>query len=269
MKLVTVSKNNLKTLLPIRTPLSNKTAGGKCLIIAGSKGLWGACYLSAIAASRVGAGYIYLPDKTKNLQLFPDFLSFNLTSNTNLEKFAAILFGPGLRVNATNQKIFKNIEKNFKKPVIIDAGGLSFIKKLKPNWIITPHEGELSKLIGKTSFEIRENRLEAVQVAQKKFGGIIVLKGHQTLIATKTHVYKIKTGNKALAKAGTGDVLSGMIVGFLSQGLSSENAVKLACGLHGDLADQWVLSKDYLSLMPSDLLEMLPQAIFSLRHKNI
>lgn len=263
-----ITKKDLRKFLPTRADSANKSHGGKCLIIAGSEGLWGACYLAAKSASRVGAGYVYLPASTKSLTEHPDFLSHEISEHISLENFNALAIGPGLTITPVIKKFFHRLEKEFNRPVIIDAGALELIKKLKPNWIITPHEGELAKLLNISSDEIRKDRVKAAQIAQENFGGIVVLKGHYTLVASKSMIYEIHTGNKALAKAGTGDVLTGMIAGLLSQGLKPIDAAILGCGLHGYIADRWVKDKDYLSLMASDLIQELPGALFNLRKKK-
>jgi len=265
--IIHIFKKDLPALLPQRSEFAHKQHSGKCLIIAGSKGLWGASFLCGLAAYRVGAGYVYLPDDIKDLILYPDFLSVKVSPNLDLKPFATIAIGPGLMITPETEKIFSHLEKNFKNPAIIDAGALALVKRLHENWIITPHEGEMAKLLNISANEIRADRLKAIQAAQKKFGGIVVLKGPHTLIANAKNIYEIETGNKALAKAGTGDVLTGMIAGLLSQGLKPINAVVLACGLHGHMADRWIKEKDFLSLMASDLIKLLPQTLFSLRKK--
>ncbi len=264
---IRITKKDLPALLPRRTQFAHKHDSGKCLIIAGSEGLWGASFLCGLAAYRVGAGYVYLPARTKDLNLYPDFLSLKLTANLNLEPFSSIAIGPGLRLTPEIKKMFLHIKKTFTQSVVIDASALPLVKQLPDNWIMTPHEGEMAKLLKITADEIRADRLKAVKLAQQKFGGIVILKGHHTLIANAQNIYEIQTGNQALAKAGTGDVLTGMITGFLSQGLKPMNACVLACGLHGHMADHWIKDKDALSFMASDLLKFLPQTIYSLRKK--
>lgn len=264
---IRITKNDLPALLPQRSQFAHKQDSGKCLIIAGSEGLWGASFLCGLAAYRVGAGYVYLPAETKDLNLYPDFVSMKISASLNLEPFSAVAIGPGVVFSAELKKIFNKLEKDFRKPVVIDAGALALIKKLPDHWIMTPHEGEMAKLLKITADEIRADRLKAAKLAQKTFGGIVILKGHHTLIANAQNIYEIQTGNEALAKAGTGDVLTGMITGFLSQGLKPINACVLACGLHGHIADRWIKDKDQLSLMASDLLKLLPKTLFSLRKK--
>ena len=263
-----ITKKDLRKFLPKRSDDANKTHGGKCLVIAGSQGMWGACYLSAQAASRVGAGYVYLPSTTLDLTKHPDFLSSEISEKMNLDSYTALAIGPGLTLTPMIKKLFHRLEKEFTRPLVVDAGALELIQKLKPNWIMTPHEGELARLLDISSDDIRKDRFKAAQKAQEKFGGIIVLKGHHTLVATKSMIYEIQTGNKALAKAGTGDVLTGMITGLLSQSLKPVEAAILACGIHGYIADRWVKDKDYLSLMASDLVAEIPRALFTLRKKK-
>lgn len=263
--IIPITKSDLPSLLPKRAKNAHKQAGGKSLIIAGSLGMWGAAYLCGLACYRVGAGYVYLSDNTPNLTEHPDFLSVGVSEKMSLENFSAIAIGPGLNITSKTKNIFLHIKRKFKNPVVVDAGALDLITDLTENWIITPHEGELARLLKTSADEIRRDRFKAVRLAQEKFGGIIVLKGKNTLIANNNNTYEIKTGNKALAKAGTGDVLAGIITGFLSQGLKPINAAVLACGLHGYIADRWAKDKDYLSLMASDLIEEIPRALFRLR----
>ena len=262
---IRISKTDLPALLPKRLKTAHKQDSGKCLIVAGSEGMWGASILCARAAYRVGAGYVYLPEETKNLSLYPDFVTTKISAKLDLKPFTTVAIGPGSNNDLNLKQIFSHLLKHFKGPAIVDAGALCYIDKLPENWIMTPHEGELSKLLKISTDEIRADRLKAAHKAQIKFGCIVVLKGPHTLIATSKNIYEIKTGNKALAKAGTGDVLTGMIVGFLSQGLKPVNACVLGCGLHGFIADQWVKKNDYLSLMASDVIELIPKAIFKLR----
>ncbi|MFI5206183.1 MAG: NAD(P)H-hydrate dehydratase, partial [Candidatus Paceibacterales bacterium] len=110
------------------------------------------------------------------------------------------------------------------------------------------------------------NRIHYLKLAQKKLGCTVLLKGSHTLVCDGDKIIEIQTGNAALAKAGTGDVLTGMIAGFMAQGVQPLNAAVLAATLHGAMADSWVKSKrDQGGLMASDLLTMLPETIFKFR----
>lgn len=264
-KVIKISEKDLPALLPKRNKTASKQDGGKCLIIAGSDGLWGASILCAKAAYRAGAGYVYLPDTTKDLILHPDFVSTKISNHMNLKPFSSIAIGPGCKLTPQFKKIFAHLLKNYTGPVVVDAEALQLIKSVPSHWIMTPHEAELAKLLKLSVQKIRSNRFTAVKLAQAKFGGIFILKGSHTLVADSKKIYEITFGNKALAKAGTGDVLTGMIAGFLSQGLKAIKASTLACSLHGMIADRWVKNNDYLSLMASDVIDLIPNTIHRLR----
>ncbi len=273
MRVIKFDLKKAKGLLPRRHKTHNKTFGGKVLIIAGSRGILGAGVLSAAAAARVGAGYVTLLTDSKNFPStkHPEFLIHDKKNKLSKTKYSAHAIGPGLGQSAESLRLLKKIIKVSLPNVVVDADALNLCAKnkltdLPKNWILTPHEGELSRLLGVSADSIRADRKKAVRDAQKKFGCIVLLKGHHTLIATVEHIYEIQSGNVALAKAGTGDVLTGMITGFLAQGLSSSEAACLGAFIHGWMADQWVRQgKDYLSLLPTDLLEALPQSLFKLR----
>ncbi len=254
--------------LPKRSRQSNKTHGGKVLIIAGSQDMWGAAVLSATAAARTGAGYVYLKNTKPQFPIVkhPDFLV--LSSLKNTQAFQSIVIGPGLK---DSQKILADLKKLRHHPrVIVDASALDHVLKLKKipaTWILTPHEGELARMLKTSSAAIKHNRLKAVLLAHKKFGCVVLLKGHHTLVADQKVVYQITSGNAALGKAGTGDVLSGMIGAFLSQNVPATRAACLAAYIHGAMADDWIRQKkDVLSLMASDLIDHLPQKIYQIRN---
>ncbi len=260
--------------LPSRGKADNKTAGGKALILAGSHNLWGAAVLSAKACARMGAGYTYLHSSDSNFPISdnPDFLYQESLSENHLSQFKAVAIGPGLQdENFIQSWIRKLYNANFKN-VVLDAEALNTLAKsdslkVSGSWVLTPHEGELSRLIDKPSDWIRANRIQAARLTQAKYGAIILLKGHNTLIVDSLKAYQIESGNAALAKAGTGDVLTGFIVALLSQGLEPINAACLAAYIHGKIADDWLKDKkDQLSLMASDLIEQLPKSLYELRN---
>lgn len=263
-----------RRVLPKRMSSSNKTTGGRALVLAGSAGFAGAAVLSATAASRAGAGYTHLATALKNFSHLknPDFLVSELRrKDWQKLKVNAIAIGPGLGVSKETESILRYLLKLEAPKVVVDADALTVIAnaKLYPlpqSWILTPHEGELSRMIGWTADAIRKARPEALAKAQEKYQCVVLLKGHPTLVADGEVVLRVQSGNPALGKAGTGDVLTGMIVGFLAQGLSPLSATLLGAYLHGRMADDWVKQgNDYLSLMASDLLGLLPQSMAKLR----
>ena len=268
------SRGDARKFIPQRKEAANKTAGGKCLIIAGSEGMFGAAVLCATAAARVGSGYVTLMTDAKKFSSCksPDFLVADARTRKIKDlEFSAVAIGPGLGQTRQALKLLKELLKMQPAKAVIDADALNlyathFTGPLPASWIATPHEGELARLMGLSVAAIRKNRTTAVKKAQKKLGCVLLLKGSKTLVATSRHISEVQSGNKALAKAGTGDVLTGMIAGLLAQGCAPEQAACLGAFLHGYIADEWIKEKnDYLSLMAGDLLQRIPQALTKLR----
>ena len=258
--------------LPSRRKKDNKTRGRKCLMIAGSTGMWGAAVLAATAAARAGAGYTYIYDiENKFCSVkHPDFLISS--TEKNFDQFTSICLGPGVRdIHFLHHCILQLIRIDH-KIVILDAGALDALSLLKKSirlphsWILTPHEGEMGRLLEMSGEEVRKNRKKSILKLQKKFGCNVILKGSHTLIADGHSLFQIQSGNSSLAKAGTGDVLAGIITGFLSQGLTPLHAACLGVFVHGAAADQWIEDgNDQLSLLASDLNKRLPKTLAKIR----
>lgn len=270
-----VQKKEAKLLFPQKNPLGNKSKYGHLLIVAGSKKMPGALRLASEAASRSGVGYVTLAleeDLLKNLknvkELLPDFLYIskeellNLSNEEMNKKYSGFLFGPGLEPSLQNRKILEKLLK-LKIKILIDAEGINFIAhfkmKLHENCLVTPHAGELSRLIGMSAKEIECERISACKEFAKKFTkATLLLKGPKTMIYDQRKFFIISSGNKALAKAGTGDVLAGIIGSYLAQGLSVNKASCLGTYIHGSLADKWIQDgNNFQSLLASDLVEGL------------
>lgn len=253
MKKISYGLRDARRDLPRRLSRDNKTIGGKAVIAAGSRAMPGAAFLAATAAARIGAGYVYLASQNNlDLRGYPDFLKWTPA----LKNPSAVAVGPGLSKSSFVRGWLVRAQKF---PCVLDAEALNVLaktnKKVSPQTVLTPHEGELSRLLGVSADKIRAQREASVVNAQKKWGGVMVLKGHRTLVCDGRTLWTVTAGNAALAKAGTGDVLTGMIVGLLSQGLQPAVAACLGVYLHGRIAEEWIASrKDVLSLMPSDLL---------------
>jgi ADP-dependent NAD(P)H-hydrate dehydratase len=269
-----ISKNSIRKFLPERTASSNKTDGGKVLIVGGGPGLYGAGILAALAATRTGSGYTHLMTDLDQFPWlkFPDFIihPLSLKELKNKQEFV-VAIGPGLGVPHQNKKYIKYLLKNNFQKVIVDADGLTLLSQMKiklpPEWILTPHEGELARLLGITSNTVVKNKIECLIRAQKKYGCIILLKGAETLVTDSSeNIYKIKEGTPALAKAGSGDVLTGMIAALLAQNLSPIHSAITGAFIHGYSSQLWMKKKkDYLSMRPIDLIEIIPEALFKLR----
>jgi NAD(P)H-hydrate epimerase len=269
-----VDSNDIKKLIPMRSRLSSKIDGGKVLIVAGGTGLYGAGILSALAATRSGAGYTHLmTDLIKYPWVkFPDFIlhKFSLGELKKNSKHV-IAMGPGLGTTESKKRLLRFLIKSNTEKVILDADALTMlstmkVKHLPSTWILTPHEGELARLLGVTSAIVKKKREEHLIMAQKKFGCVVLLKGAESLISDGKRIQKVSSGTVALAKAGTGDVLLGMIGAFYAQGLNPVEATIVGAFIHGQASGDWMKKgNDHLSLRPMDLIEQIPQTILKLR----
>lgn len=245
------------------------------MIAGGSKGLYGAGILTALAATRSGAGYAHLmTDLTQFPWLkFPDFIlhPLKISELKNKQDFV-IAIGPGLGTSEIKKSFIRYLLKNNFQKVILDADALTLlasmkIKSLPESWILTPHEGEMARLIHKTGNQVKTDRMKALLEAQKNYGCIVLLKGPETIVTDSSSIiYLIPEGTKALAKAGTGDTLLGIIAAFYAQGVSPLHSAILAPYIHGRCARVWEKEhNDHLGLRPLDIIDLIPKVLFSLR----
>lgn len=262
---------------------------GHIFILAGSRGITGAAALCANASLRAGAGLVTLgiPSSlniameakltevmTLPLQETRDG-SFSLKAERaiidRVKGSDVVLLGPGLSRNAETMRLVRRLLVALKKTMVIDADGLNAIsedvhilKKIKNKCILTPHPGEMSRLIKRDVSYVRNNRLSVAKNFASKYNAVVVLKGAGTIVADKnTKPYVNKTGNPGMATAGSGDVLTGVIGGFLAQRLKAFDAAKLAVYVHGLAGDIAAKEKGEIGLIASDILEKIPEAILS------
>lgn len=269
-------KAGAKKLLPSVSEFDNKASRGRSLLLAGSEDYPGAGILAAKAALRMGSGYVTLAQRKISPSLEnPDFILCDLNrKNWNNLKFDAILVGPGFGVNDYTCSVIEELKKRNAEKVILDADAIIVCAEKKlfplpPTWIVTPHAGELARCLRVTADEINYDRRKYARKAQMVFQCIVLLKGHRTLIANKDRIYTIASGNAALAKAGTGDVLAGCITALRAQGLSATRAALLGAYVHGATANLWKAHhKDLLSMMASDVIESIPEVLHRLRGKD-
>lgn len=252
---------------PQRPNSSSKANYGNAIIVGSSKKFIGAGILSAIAAARVGAGFVTLSpiEELKNYKIeYPEFLyrPWKVLAHEVLktDKMKTVAIGPGLGNNKDTIKIIKKLLMTHHR-VVIDADALkelNTIKKLNPQWLLTPHRLELAKILKVSESELHQDPSRYAMIAAKRWNCVVLLKGFHTVIALNNQCLIIPTGNSALAKAGSGDVLTGIIAGLLAQGLTTLRAASLGSYLHGEIADKWLRQgKSIHSLMPSDLLDCL------------
>ena len=261
-------------LLPRVKKTDNKYSRGRTLIFAGSEDFPGAGILSAQGAARMGCGYVTLAQK----KLYPslrnaDFIFLDLNKkNWRDFQFDSVLIGPGFGVNDFTRDLIMEFKKRKFESVILDADAITACARynlfpLPQSWILTPHVGELSRCIGVGAKEIQNQREHYLVEAQKNVGGVILLKGYGTLIANEHELFQIRSGNEALAKAGTGDVLSGIIASLRANGLGSTDAALLGAYVHGATANLWLSRKnDVLSMRAVDILDLLPRVLRTIRN---
>lgn len=273
-----LTKEWVANKLPKRPKDANKGIFGKVLVIAGSKNFPGAAYLCCAAAYRVGAGLVTLATslevKIIVSRKLPEvtFLSFSEVFK-KLSEYDVILMGPGLGQEEKTIKLMKELIKKQLPDIVIDGDGLNILVKIDKWWdslgddvIITPHPGEMARLTGLTVDQVQSNRIDMAQTFSQKWNKVVVLKGANTVIVSPAREVVINPfANPVLSTAGTGDVLSGIIAGFIAQGLEPFDAASLGVYIHG-LAGG-CLSKRIgdAGAKASDLLPFLPQAIQKLK----
>jgi hydroxyethylthiazole kinase-like uncharacterized protein yjeF len=271
-----VTSQVARMLLPRRDSLANKSNFGHLAVFAGREGMWGAAVLTSTSAYRSGAGYVTLISGERSdeiLKVMPEILTGNLKSElTSKRRWKTAAIGPGVGVNSKEiDHALLFLKKNL-VPTVVDADAISALSRLKwkslPKcWILTPHAGELSRLIDVDAKKIEADRFRYARETSDRFGCVVLLKGYRTVIANPDGMTRVvSSGNVGLAKAGTGDVLTGIIAGLLAQGLSCDSASSLGAYLHGRLADEWLKSgRDLAGLQASDLRDAFPQLLFRLR----
>lgn len=280
MPLSKLTKEWVSKKLPHRPKSANKGTFGKVLAIAGSENFPGAAYLCCAASYRVGAGLVTLAT-TEGVKIIvsrklPEvtFLSYNQVLEEK-DKYDVLLIGPGLGQKERTKNFVKKLLDNNLPPTIIDGDGLNILSKIDNWWgtenkfILTPHPGEMSRLSGLAVEKIQSNREKIAKKYAKGWGQTVVLKGANTVIVSPTGEAVVSPfANPALATAGTGDILSGMIAGFIAQGLNDFDASICAVYIHG-LAGE-MLKKDLgnAGIMASDLLPKLPIVLKNLTQQN-
>ncbi|MBQ3640585.1 NAD(P)H-hydrate dehydratase [bacterium] len=269
-----IDKKFLKKFVPKRDENSNKGSFGKILNIAGSDTYSGAALLSSVSALKTGAGYVCLACPKEIIPRIapacPELTYMPLFSNNNgaissenivnTEGFNVISLGCGITHDNDTATFVLNTLLNIKdKKLILDADGINILSAFsdKPDIkgsIITPHPMELSRLLNTDVNNIISNREKYAKMASEAYNCITVLKGHNTIITNGKDVYINTTGSSALAKAGTGDVLTGIISGFAAQGLSGIDAAILGVYLHGLAGDLAAKELTKYCVLASDVI---------------
>lgn len=275
MKQFTIEKDNCD-ILPKRPKNGNKGTFGRVLVIAGSSSMYGACYLSALAAFRIGAGLVNVFTHEVNrlaiqtmlpeaiLQTYEDTDSAVRTLPRLLQSADCVVVGPGLSTNDTAMKIVQLVLNTFKQTIVADADALNCIAKqpeLRYNLkqfegrdiIMTPHLGELARLTGKSINELKNDFCREIHNYAGEYGVILVGKDARTVVSDGNNIYINQTGNDGMATAGSGDVLSGIIAGLCAQKENAFDAALKGVFLHGKAGDLALQKGNAHALMAQDI----------------
>jgi NAD(P)H-hydrate epimerase len=283
-----LTRASMRELINPRAADSHKGDFGHVLIVAGSRGRTGAAHLAAVGALRSGAGLVTVATPACCLPIVaalgPEYMTepieetsdgLQLDAVDRLLEIArdVIAIGPGLGQAPSTRRFVKALIDRATMPLVVDADGLNAFgddpDKLTGregrDVIITPHPGEMARLMGMSTDEVQSSRLEIARNFAVAHHVYVVLKGHRTLIATPDEkVFINPTGNPGMATGGTGDVLTGMIAAWLAQLLDAEAACKLAVYLHGMAGDLAEADEGEVAMTSADLAQHLGDAVMEL-----
>ena len=269
------------SLLPQRQPDTHKGDYGRILLLCGSRGYTGAAALAAMGALRSGAGLVYLgvPECIYAIEAvkLTEAIVFPLPDRDGtlcadsleqiyalLPKMDAVLIGPGLGNNPQTRLVTEAVLRSFEGPIVLDADGINVMKahmdilrERHAPTILTPHSGEFAR-IGGTEYP---DRLTGAREFALKYGCILVLKGHRTVITDGKQHYINPTGNPGMAVGGSGDVLAGILVSLLGQGIPALEAAACSAYLHGAAGDLCAEKLGQYGMLPSDMVEVLPRLL--------
>jgi hydroxyethylthiazole kinase-like uncharacterized protein yjeF len=268
-------KSEISKLIKPLNLFAHKGTVGHALIVGGSLGKCGSVCLASRAALKTGCGLVtaYMPKcGVQVIQInFPEAMAIEdrgerYISNIDFEiKPDAIGIGVGMGQNEETKKALHDFLINNKVPLVIDADGINilssnhnWIELLKPDTILTPHPGELSRLVGGWSDDY--DKIQKTRLFAQKYNLIIVVKGAYTLIIDSENIYMNSTGTPALATAGSGDVLTGIITSLLAQGYNPIDSAKVGVYIHGMTADFTTKSINPRSFVASDIIENIGNA---------
>jgi ADP-dependent NAD(P)H-hydrate dehydratase / NAD(P)H-hydrate epimerase len=276
------------SFLPARDAEGHKSSYGHVLILAGSKGKTGAAAMTCLGALRAGAGLVTLGIPESLNSIMEIKLTETMTEplpegepgslgpaalpkiQSLCEGKKALAIGPGLSTSGGTKALVQAMLHQIKEiPVVIDADGLNALsetpeglKTLAGRAILTPHPGEMSRLTGRPVKEIQSDRIRSALSFSRKYGIVVVLKGARTVIADpEGPIYLNPFAHSILASGGTGDVLTGLILGFLAQGLSPIKAASLGVFLHGQAGAWLAHERAGQGILASELLDKIPSLI--------
>ena len=279
MQIQSLDHSSVLNMLPDRDPFGHKGTFGRVLLLCGSRGFTGAAYLAAMGALRTGAGLVFLgvpesiyaieavklnepvvfPLPEEEGKLSPQAIGEILE---RLPQMDAVLMGCGLGQSPGTQEVVKTVLEQAKCPVVLDADGINVLREHKDilrgranPTILTPHDGEFLRFGGK----LGEDRMASARQFSREWNCILLLKGHCTCITDGCTAYLNHTGNPGMAVGGSGDVLAGMIVSLLGQGLPPLEAAACGAWLHGAAGDLCADEMGQYGMLPTDMLTRIPR----------
>ncbi len=283
-----LTRASMRELIAPRTPDSHKGDYGRVLVVAGSRGKTGAAHLAGVAALRSGAGLVTVATpagcQPVVASMAPEYMTVALEeSDEGLDPDAVeqvlelardvLAIGPGLGQAPATREFITRLVDRATMPLVVDADGLNAFRgdpdrlagREGRDVIITPHPGEMGRLVGMSTDEVQSSRLEIARNFAVAHHVFVVLKGHRTLIATPDDkVFINPTGNPGMATGGTGDVLTGMIAAWLAQLLDAEAACKLAVYLHGMAGDLAEADEGEVAMTAMEVVGHLGDAVLEL-----
>ena len=266
-----LSRESYSNKLIKRKIYGHKGDYGRAVLVAGSIGYLGAARLATESCIRSGAGLITLITSSEGRKLLSGSLIEGMLATLEdnekvkylVSKADAVAFGPGIKEDEESMKLLEEIIIDSPSSIIIDAGGINLLSKnkkclcsVKDKVILTPHPGEMARLIGKDISYVEKNRIECSRAFAKQYKCIVLLKGYNTVITDGKDVFINKTGNSKMASGGMGDTLTGIITALVAQGYSNMDATLLGAYIHGLAAEY--SSRDRYSIIARDLIESIP-----------
>lgn len=279
--MIELTENTARALVPPRDPEGHKGTFGKVMLLCGSRGFTGAAWFAAMGVLRSGAGLVYLgvPESIYAIEavklnepvIFPLPEEGGTLSEAaipeilrRLPQMDAVLLGCGLGQSPGVLKVAEAVLDAAVCPVVLDADGINILsqhrdilRRRNAPTVLTPHDGEFARIGG----DLRGERMETTQALARDLGCIVLRKGHRTCITDGAVCYRNTTGNSGMATGGSGDVLAGILVSLLGQGMKPLEAAACAAWFHGAAGDLTAQRLGEYGMLPTDLLEDLPRLL--------
>jgi hydroxyethylthiazole kinase-like uncharacterized protein yjeF len=285
--LVWTDADSLRGMIPRTTEPAHKYSAGSLLVVAGSRRTTGAPQMVVRGAERTGCGIVFLATPQSSapsvdLELtealvhgIPEDEEGYVTSAALeqilelSERTSALVVGPGMGTGEEGRRLVEGILREIEAPIILDAdaitnlAGMDVLAKRSAPTVVTPHAGELGRLLGSGAREVSAGRLRSARKAAEEHGCCVLLKGADTIVVEGDRAAVNSTGDVALATAGTGDILSGVIGALLSRGMDAYEASRAGAWVHGRAAELWLEEAGWPpeSMIATDLLPHLPAAL--------